>query len=107
MICSAYDTFFSTLADSTKLEIINLLSKHSLTVGEIAKKLNLEQSRVSHNLKILLDKRFVNVKLNGRYRIYSLDENTVAPILKLIDKHVEKYYVDYCKCKGVTWRKRE
>ena len=101
-----YDVFFSTLADRTKLDIINILSKNDLNVSEISKKLNLEQSRVSHNLKVLLERNFVIVSQKGKSRVYSLEKKTITPLLKIIDKHVENYYSDYCKCKGIPWRKR-
>ena len=106
MICKAYDTFFRTLADESKLEIINLLSKGPKNVTELSKKLGFEQSRVSHNLRVLGERGFVKVKKNGKERIYSLDEEVVVPILTLIDKHVDRYYKHYCKCKGIKWRDR-
>ncbi len=106
MICNSYDTFFKTLADESKLEIINLLSKSPLNVNELCKKLCFEQSRVSHNLKVLTERGFVKVKREGKNRVYSLDEEIIVPLLKLIDKYVEKYYSNYCKCKGIKWRKK-
>ena len=106
MICNSYKIFFTTLADDTKLDIINLLSKGPKTVTEICEKLKLEQSRVSHNLKAMADRHFVKVKKVGKTRVYSLDEEYIVPILKLIDEHVEHFYKNYCKCNGIPWRKR-
>jgi len=106
MICKTYEVFFKVMADKSKLEIINLLSKRPLSVSQLAQKLNFEQSRVSHNLKILHEREFVHVKKKGKERIYSLDKEIITPLLKLIDKHVDKYYKHYCKCKGIRWRER-
>ena len=106
MICKSYEPFFKTLADPTKLEIINLLSKGPLCVSIIAMKLGFEQSRVSHNLKALADLHFVTVLRKGKERIYALDEKVIIPILKLIDQYVERYDKHMCKCKGMPWRKR-
>lgn len=107
MICNSYKIFFKTLADSTKLDIMNLLSKKPRSVTELCKKLNFEQSRVSHNLKTLKERGFVKVEKKGKNRIYSLDKKVIVPLLKLIDKHVDKYYQHYCRCKGTKWRKRK
>ncbi len=106
MICNSYDIFFKTLADPAKLDILNLLTKHSLSVNQLCKKLNFEQSRVSHNLKTLTERGFVEVARKGKQRIYSVEQKTVLPLLGLIDVHVEKYYKHYCECKGIPWRKR-
>ena len=104
MICKSYEPFFKTLADSSKLEIINLLSKGGLSVGEISEKLGFEQSRVSHNLKALVERGFLVVEKKGKSRVYSLDEKEIVPILKLVDKHVERYDKHLCKCTGEKWR---
>ena len=106
MICKTYEIFFKIMADKSKLELINLLSKGPKNVTELSEKLGFEQSRVSHNLRVLGEKGFVLVKKQGKERIYSLDEEVIVPLLKLIDKHVERYYKHYCRCKGIPWRQR-
>ncbi|HLD43647.1 MAG TPA: metalloregulator ArsR/SmtB family transcription factor [Candidatus Nanoarchaeia archaeon] len=106
MICKSYETFFRTLADKSKLEIINLLSKGPKRVNELSQGLGFEQSRVSHNLKALRERGFVSVKRQGKAMVYSLDKRYIVPILKLIDKHVDQYYRHYCKCRGVRWRQQ-
>ncbi|MDP7115649.1 MAG: helix-turn-helix transcriptional regulator [Candidatus Woesearchaeota archaeon] len=107
MICKSYEPFFKTLADPSKLEIINLLSKSSLSVSELCKKTGFEQSRVSHNMKSLLERGFVTVKPHGKERIYALDEKEIIPILTLVDKHVERYDKHLCKCHEKLWRKKQ
>ena len=104
MICKSYAPFFKTLADPAKLEIINLLSKGGLNVGEIGSSLGFEQSRVSHNLKALVGRGFLTVEKKGRSRKYSLDQKEIVPILKLVDKHVSRYDKHLCKCNGEKWR---
>jgi len=83
--------FFKAFSNKTRLEIINLLRKKSLTVMEMCSKTGFEQSRVSHNLKCLEDCGFVIVSRVGNYRKYSLDEETIVPIVKLFEKHMKKY----------------
>src|SRR3989338_9501175 len=99
MICNGYKSFFKILADDTKLNIINLLSKEELTVSELIQQLNYEQSRVSHSLSALKDCGFVVSKVKGKMREYSLEPKLMVPLLKLIDEHVDKYHKQKCHCK--------
>ncbi|HLC64554.1 MAG TPA: metalloregulator ArsR/SmtB family transcription factor [Candidatus Nanoarchaeia archaeon] len=104
MICNSYKCFFKTLADDCKLNIINLLSKGPLSVGEVSEKLGYEQSRVSHALASLKENGFVVDSRKGKAREYRLEPKIIVPLLKLIDEHVEKYHRTKCNCKGVRWR---
>ncbi len=106
MICKTYIHFFKTLADPTKLDIIKSLRENSKNVSQLCKELGLEQSRTSHNLRKLKELGFVDVKPDGKERIYEIDKKTIVPLLKLIDNHVDLYYKHYCKCRGETKRKR-
>src|SRR3989344_3473604 len=83
--------FFKAFSNQTRLEIIQLLRKESSTVTEIYEKTGFEQSRVSHNLRCLVHCGFVKVTQNGNFREYSLDEETIIPIVDLFDKHIQKY----------------
>ena len=87
----AYKLFFGTLTSNDRLMIINSLRKQSKTVGELQKELKLEQTRVSHNLKRLKKCGFVDVKIDGKYRIYKLNEQTIKPLMNLIDNHMKNY----------------
>ena len=48
-IYQAYKIFFGTLTSESRLKIINLLRKGRKNVSEIIKKLNLDQTSVSHD----------------------------------------------------------
>lgn len=106
MICNTYKLFFGILADESKLNILKVLRKGSKTVSNIQAELKLEQSCVSHNLRKLKQLGFVHSKVQGKYREYSLDTKTIAPLLTLIDKHVDTYYKHYCRCIGEAKKKR-
>ena len=71
-----------------------LLLKEPMNVTELTKKSGLEQSAVSHHLKRLKLCSFVQVEANGKERVYSVNEETVGPLFRLMDMHVKKY----CKC---------
>lgn len=83
--------FFKAFSNQTRLEIIELLKKEPLAVSEICEKTGFEQSRVSHNLKCLENCGFVHSKRNGKWKTYSLDQETILPIVNLLDKHIEKF----------------
>ncbi len=83
--------FFKAFSNKTRLEIISLLRKGSITVTEICEKTGFEQSRVSHNLRCLENCGFVKVTSNGNFRKYALDKETMVPIVDLFEKHIKKY----------------
>jgi len=99
MKCHSYNTFFETIANKTRLRIIELLIGKPLSVTEISAKLDQEQSKISHNLRILSECNFLTVEQKGKQRIYSLNKNTIVPLMKLVEKHVQKYCYENCRMK--------
>lgn len=96
MVKSPYKLFFHTLGNKTRLEIIHILHKKPMNVTELTKKLPYKQSTISHNLKLLVSCQFVRVQRKGLYRYYSLNKETIEPLLKIIDKHVNKFCKKLC-----------
>ena len=89
-------------ANKTRFEIIKYLEKKERSVNEISNALNQEQSKISHNLIKLASCHIIEVKKEGKKRIYSLNKKTVIPLLKIVKKHVnyECYDCNYQnKCK--------
>ncbi len=99
MKCYSYNLFFEVFSNKTRLKIIEALASGKKSVSEICELINEEQSKVSHNLKKLAECHFVDCKSKGKKRIYFLNKGTIEPILKLVEKHVQKY------CKGECNRK--
>jgi DNA-binding transcriptional ArsR family regulator len=88
----SYKQFFATLSGDSRLEIIEYLKQHgSRNVSEIAIGTGQEQSAVSHNLKSLHQCECVHVEVRGKSRYYSLNEETIVPLLELADQHIQKY----------------
>ena len=77
-------------SNRTKSDIINLLRDGPLSVKEITKKIGGEQSKISHSLGDLRGCHILNVRHEGKQRIYSLNEETVIPILEMVERHVRK-----------------
>ena len=83
--------FFSTLANPTRLAIIELLYDKPMTVSELVKTLGQEQSMVSHNLRPLTRCKFVSRKREGKNNVYYLNHETIDPFLIAVENHSEKY----------------
>lgn len=96
MRCRSFNAFFETIANKTRLNIIELLTKNPLSVTQICNNLKEEQSKISHNLKILSDCNFVTAKQKGKQRIYTLNKDTILPLMQLVEKHVSKYCPKKC-----------
>jgi len=97
MKCKSYNLFFETISHKLRLRIIDLLREKPLTVSEISNRLNQEQSKISHNLKKLNDCNFLTFEKKGKNRIYSLNKETIVPLLKLVEKHVKCYCGPTCR----------
>ncbi|MFH1399758.1 MAG: metalloregulator ArsR/SmtB family transcription factor [Candidatus Woesearchaeota archaeon] len=96
MICDSYYRFFNTVSHRMRWEILRLLEKKAMSVSEICEALGEEQSKVSHNLKKLVDCNFLDVQKEGRSRIYSLNKETILPLMELVEKHVRNYCGKKC-----------
>ena len=96
MKCKSYNVFFETVSSKIRLRILELLMNKPRSVNEICKELNEEQSKVSHNLKKLTECHFIDVKKEGKKRIYSLNKETIVPLMKLVEKHVRCYCGETC-----------
>ena len=80
---------FSALSDPTRLRIISVLLEGELNVGDIAAKLDLSESAVSHQLRGLRQLRLVCSRKEGRQVYYALDDDHVARLYRLGLDHVE------------------
>ena len=92
-IYNAYRIFFGTLFSESRLKIINLLRKDKKNVSEIMRELKLDQTAVSHDLSRLKKCGFVGVEIEGKFRYYKLNKETIKPLIELIDKHMSQYCI--------------
>ena len=86
-----YYPFFQNLANPLKIRIVTILKEKPGSVLELAKKLKVEQSKLSHALTSLRHCSIVNVKQEGKKRIYYLNKETILPMLEILDKHESKF----------------
>jgi len=95
MRCKSFDLFFQNFSNKTKLDIILVLKEKPLSVMEISEELKQEQSKISHSLKKLIQCNILRVEQQGKQRIYTLNKETVLPMLKLVETHV-KHFCPQC-----------
>ena len=79
---------FSILGDNTRLQIVTLLMHRDANVGEIASELNMTQSAISHQLRILRDAQLLKNSKIGRKVIYSINDDHVMTIINEGLKHM-------------------
>ena len=96
-ICMPDDEFlfelcdlFRIFGDSPRIKILFVLMDREMNVGDIATELNLNQSAVSHQLRVLKDAKIVKFRRDGKSMYYSLDDDHVRNILALGMEHVEE-----------------
>lgn len=78
---------FKALSDINRIRIMELLQEGEASVGHISHTLNMSQSNVSHQLKLLKQTHLVQAKRAGQSMIYSLDDQHVATLLKQAIHH--------------------
>jgi ArsR family transcriptional regulator, nickel/cobalt-responsive transcriptional repressor len=81
------DTMFA-LAAPSRLLILAALRDGPRTVSEIIAVVGMEQSAVSHQLRVLRDHGVVSVERRGRERLYGLRDEDVGGLLDHAQRHV-------------------
>ncbi|MHB8859587.1 MAG: ArsR/SmtB family transcription factor [Thermoleophilia bacterium] len=71
---------FKVMGDPSRLRIISLLREGELCVCDIASALNMTQSAVSHQMRVLRTSRLVRYRREGRVSWYSLDDDHVLKL---------------------------
>ena len=80
---------FKILGDTTRVKIIQALSKRKLCVCDIAAVIGMGQSATSHQLRTLRNTRLVKYRREGKMAWYSLDDEHIAGLLTQGIEHVE------------------
>jgi DNA-binding transcriptional ArsR family regulator len=80
---------FGALSDPNRLRLMRLLLDGERCVHELSTALGLEQSAVSHQLRLLRDRRLVRRRKEGRHAWYALDDAHVEALLTFALEHVQ------------------
>ena len=71
---------FKVFGDSTRIKILCVLFETEMCVCDIAALLNMIQSAISHQLRVLKNARLVKYRREGKVVYYSLDDQHVKQI---------------------------
>lgn len=81
---------FKLFSDSTRIRILVALFDGELCVGEIAEKLEMSQTAISHQLRVLKQNHLIKYRRQGKSMIYSLADDHVKTIIDCAVEHVEE-----------------
>ena len=81
---------FRVFGDSTRIKILYALHDNELCVQDIANAVQLSQSAVSHQLRVLKDTKLVRFRRDGKTVYYALDDDHVRSILSWGMEHIEE-----------------
>ena len=81
---------FKVFGDSTRIKILYALHDDELCVQDIANAVQLSQSAVSHQLRVLKDSKLVRFRRDGKTIYYALDDDHVRSILSMGMDHIEE-----------------
>ena len=80
--------FFKVFGDSTRIKILYVLSQSEMCVCDIASLLQMGQSAISHQLRVLKQMRLVNFRRDGKTVFYSLSDDHIQTILAQGMEHI-------------------
>lgn len=87
-----FDTaeLFKVFGDSTRIRILDCLNDSERSVNEISGLLNMNQSAISHQLKILRNSKLIKNRRSGKTIYYSLDDDHVSNIINQGIEHIQE-----------------
>ncbi len=88
MLQAIVDTF-QALADPTRSRILYALMQQPLCVRDLAIVVGVSESAVSHQLRLLRDRRVVKSRRDGNIMYYSVDDTHVAGLFREAAYHVD------------------
>ncbi|MBN2106537.1 MAG: helix-turn-helix transcriptional regulator [Deltaproteobacteria bacterium] len=87
--CAGLAGIFKVLGDVTRVRMLQALSIQELCVCDLAAALDLNQSAVSHQLRLLRSARLVKYRKDGKVVYYSLDDDHVKTLFDQGLEHVQ------------------
>ncbi len=81
---------FKVFGDPTRLRILFVLFEEEVCVCDLAKSLNMTQSAISHQLKILKQSKLVKNRRDGKSIFYSLADDHVRTMIAQGREHIEE-----------------
>ncbi len=82
--------FFKVFGDSTRIKVLWALFTSEMCVCDIAALLNMTQSAISHQLRVLKQAKLVKNRKDGKVVYYSLDDDHIKLILDQGIEHINE-----------------
>ncbi|RKX42602.1 MAG: transcriptional regulator [Thermotogae bacterium] len=82
--------FFDALGNPSRLNIVFALMEDELCTCDLSNISNLSVSAVSHQLRILKDRKIVTYRKDGKNVFYRLSDNHIKDILKIALEHIKE-----------------
>lgn len=82
--------FFSVLGDPNRWRILSALASQELPVGELAEAVEMSESAVSHQLRVLRTMRLVSYRKRGRNVYYCLKDNHIFNLYREASEHLDE-----------------
>lgn len=82
--------FFSQLGDANRLRILSMLALKELCVCDLAVALEMSESAVSHQLRVLRAMRLVSYRKQGRKVFYRLLDRHVLELYQAVTEHLDE-----------------
>ena len=80
-VCDKLAYFYSMFSDPTRLKIIISLLLKEMCVNDLSKILNINQTTISHQLKILKSNGAVTTTRNNKYIFYKVNSKLINDIM--------------------------
>ena len=87
-ILDSMSELYKTFGDKTRIKILITLIDQELCVQDIFESLNMNQSAISHQLKILKNMKLIKSRRDGKQIYYSLADDDVKTILEIMYEHI-------------------
>lgn len=82
--------FFSFLGDANRLRILSMLAVKELCVCDLASALEMSESAVSHQMRVLRSMRLVSYRKRGRNVFYRLKDHHVLELYQAVAEHLDE-----------------
>lgn len=81
---------FKTFGDATRIQILELLTGGELCVGEICEYLEMSQSSISHQLRLMRSNQLLKKRKEGRHIYYSIKDKHIVIMLDQGKLHTQE-----------------
>lgn len=82
--------FYKVFADPTRVKLLFALGIQEMCVCDLSYLMNMSQSAVSHQLKVLRQARVVKNRRDGKVMYYSLDDDHIQHVFSQGLEHIKE-----------------